>query len=646
MDQQRQINEYFHLNSTPKQDPSPASSQSGRIMPPRKCKTASRHTIESGTSPFLTLPAEIRLEIYRLLLVSKAHAELHYCTSKKFRLIPKEPWDCPLEIHPKILLTCRVINKEATPILYSENVFRRGYVWPRRYAVGRHRMWPICDTSPVSKVNFAYISRLHLFRDYDHWFCDGELKIFNGVPNLKDLDIHIDQNDCADEVNMSELPYQALKAIRQDLRSFKMEIRLDFREKAHTDWLAKCKDRKTENFSIHLDKKRALETWFEHEGFFTDRSLFWRFKTRRSEWCGPSCYISFAFDNKRKEYEYIDLEVWDDSDGKFGRLKTSEENAKPQDDCLEGSVPPLFGSVGDGHFAVRRTVMCSFIVMGKELCQMPLQDNRQEYQATIIVFATLSFLFFVLRVTSKIATKNTWGTDDTWAAVTFCILIPFTVFTLLAIHHGLGLATPLFTKNDLSQALKEIFILHLLYVCGLAAAKTSILFFYLRVFQDLTFRTLVWITHAFNALSTVIIITLNLTLGRSVTYLLGNSSDDVVSMRKYSNSIKIVLAHCVVNLALDIWMLILPMTQLYNIGLKLNKKISVMVMFGLGLFLTVVSLVRTIFSAQFLADPAEAQTGQQQVVLWACVETYMGAIVACAPSTRQLIRKVVGADTG
>ncbi|KAF6514479.1 hypothetical protein HZS61_005613 [Fusarium oxysporum f. sp. conglutinans] len=164
------------------------------------------------------------------------------------------------------------------------------------------------------------------------------------------------------------------------------------------------------------------------------------------------------------------------------------------------------------------------------------------------------------------------------------ILIPFTVFTLLAIHHGIGLATPLFTKDDLSQALKEVFTLHLLYVCGLAAAKTSILFFYLRVFQDTTFRTLVWITHAFNALSTVTLVTLGLTLGRSVTYLLGSTADSVSNMNKYSNTLKIVLAHCVVNLALDIWMLILPMTQLYNIGLKLDKKINVMAMFGLGLF--------------------------------------------------------------
>ncbi|KAH7240100.1 uncharacterized protein BKA55DRAFT_519550 [Fusarium redolens] len=328
MNQQRLIAEFLHPKSTAKQDPSPISPQSGNKMrntPPRKCKVPSRHNIESGASPFLTLPVEIRLYIYRHLLISPNNAELHHC-SKSFRLIPKEPWDCPLAIHPKILQTCWVINKEATPILYSENVFRRGYCCPRHYVVGRgHRMWPIGDTSPVSKVNFAYISRLHLFRDYDHWFRDGELKIFNDVPHLKDLDIHIDLNDCADKVNLQDLQYQTLKAIRPDLRSFKIEIRLDFHEKAHNDWLAKC-NRKTENFSLHLDKKRELETWLEHEGLFTHRPLFWCFKTQRSEWCGPSCYIGFAFDDKRQR-DYIDLQVWDDGEGKFGRLKTHEENA-------------------------------------------------------------------------------------------------------------------------------------------------------------------------------------------------------------------------------------------------------------------------------------------------------------------------------
>lgn len=63
--------------------------------------------------------------------------------------------------------------------------------------------------------------------------------------------------------------------------------------------------------------------------------------------------------------------------------------------------------------------IAGFIHMGKELCEMPLQDNRQEYRAVIVVFATLSFFFVILRVASKIIAKNTWGPDDTWAVVTF-----------------------------------------------------------------------------------------------------------------------------------------------------------------------------------------------------------------------------------
>ncbi|KAF5715300.1 hypothetical protein FMUND_6929 [Fusarium mundagurra] len=268
------------------------------------------------------------------------------------------------------------------------------------------------------------------------------------------------------------------------------------------------------------------------------------------------------------------------------------------------------------------------------------EDNRQKYRIVIIIFTTLAMLFVALRVASKMIARIPWGADDIWAFITFFILIPLTVLTLHAIKHGIGLAMPLFTKNDMQNAFKEIFIMHMLYLWGLAAAKTSILFFYLRIFPDKTFRILVWVTIAFNIVSTIIVVVLLCTIGRSATLLLNVKDKEEIDMRKFINAIKIVLASCVINLGLDVWMLILPMTQLYNIGLKLNKKISVMGMFGLGLFLTVVSLVRTILVVQLLGDPIEAEMGQVQVVLWACIETYVGSIVACVPSTRQLVMEM------
>jgi hypothetical protein len=43
------------------------------------------------------------------------------------------------------------------------------------------------------------------------------------------------------------------------------------------------------------------------------------------------------------------------------------------------------------------------------------------------------------------------------------------------------------------------------------------------------------------------------------------------------------ITHGAWNVALDIWMMILPMTQLLKIGIKLKKKIGVIAMFGVGL---------------------------------------------------------------
>nr|CEG04928.1 unnamed protein product [Fusarium clavum] len=149
--------------------------------------------------------------------------------------------------------------------------------------------------------------------------------------------------------------------------------------------------------------------------------------------------------------------------------------------------------------------------------------------------------------------------------------------------------------------MQEIVIVHSLYLCGLTAAKNSILFFYLRVFPDNRFRIVVWATIAFNIISTIVISVLNFTVGGAIGNLLNVKNLSTLEPKDYIPSIRVVLISCSVNLAVDVWMLILPMTQLYNIGLKLNKKISVISMFGLGVF-----LVRTILTGQLYADPAEA----------------------------------------
>jgi len=42
------------------------------------------------------------------------------------------------------------------------------------------------------------------------------------------------------------------------------------------------------------------------------------------------------------------------------------------------------------------------------------------------------------------------------------------------------------------------------------------------------------------------------------------------------------ISHGSINVALDVWMMILPMTQLWKIGIKQKKKFGIIAMFGVG----------------------------------------------------------------
>jgi len=71
-------------------------------------------------SRLLSLPAELRLQIYTLLLSPPHLATIRRISSRGYcsdYILP------PLSLTPSLLGTCRQINNEATPILYGQNTF-------------------------------------------------------------------------------------------------------------------------------------------------------------------------------------------------------------------------------------------------------------------------------------------------------------------------------------------------------------------------------------------------------------------------------------------------------------------------------------------------------------------------------------------
>ncbi|KAL2279610.1 hypothetical protein FJTKL_13299 [Diaporthe vaccinii] len=101
-------------------------------------------------------------------------------------------------------------------------------------------------------------------------------------------------------------------------------------------------------------------------------------------------------------------------------------------------------------------------------------------------------------------------------------------------------------------------------------------------------------------------------------------------------------SHAIINIALDLWMLALPASQVWGLKMPLRRKIGVMIMFGLGIFITVVSSIRLRSLIGFAqAYPQNPTMDFFGVALWSALELTTGVTVACLPATRQVVVKYV-----
>lgn len=135
--------------------------------------------------------------------------------------------------------------------------------------------------------------------------------------------------------------------------------------------------------------------------------------------------------------------------------------------------------------------------------------------------------------------------------------------------------------DQITGFLKIFFIFEALYFFTLATIKASILFFYLRIFPDQTFRIVLWCTQIFNLLSATTFIIIICVQCRPVSYFWTGWDGEHEGSCWDINAI--AWAHGGINTALDVWMLVLPATQIYGLNIQLKKKIWVLAMFGVGI---------------------------------------------------------------
>ncbi|EFX06568.1 cfem domain containing protein [Grosmannia clavigera kw1407] len=276
------------------------------------------------------------------------------------------------------------------------------------------------------------------------------------------------------------------------------------------------------------------------------------------------------------------------------------------------------------------------------------------------IFGPAAVIAFGCRIMARVLVSfETWGWDDTIMVVTMVrvhtarshvcfvaadtracqfLVIPLQIFSGPLSQLGLGRDIWTITPKNITGILYLYYWDELLYLAALPMTKISILLFYRRIFPSPFFRRAVW-----------------LLIGCNVGYLIAFNIVSVYQCSPLEGAWKAwdgtVQAHCrdinaqswaaaIINIALDLATIILPLPELSKIRLSIAKKFQVLLMFSLGFFVTIVSAIR-LSSLQQYGTTTNFTQDYTEIGYWSTIEVAVGVVCACLPAVRALFGHIL-----
>ncbi|GKT53837.1 CFEM domain-containing protein [Colletotrichum tofieldiae] len=178
----------------------------------------------------------------------------------------------------------------------------------------------------------------------------------------------------------------------------------------------------------------------------------------------------------------------------------------------------------------------------------------------------------------------------------------------------------------------------LFYFLAQAMNKVSILFFLHRVFQH-------------NRLGKAIWVTIGLTLAYAAAFFFATLFQCWPINHAWLQLEENHVGRCnnvhlqgwmsaVFNIVLDIIILALPLHQLYQLQMPLKKKLMVMVVFSMGIFVTIASVIRLRTLVVF-ANSTNITYDYVDAAYWSTIELYAGIITASLPAVYKFLSGIL-----
>ncbi|KAI0885714.1 MFS general substrate transporter [Annulohypoxylon maeteangense] len=255
---------------------------------------------------------------------------------------------------------------------------------------------------------------------------------------------------------------------------------------------------------------------------------------------------------------------------------------------------------------------------------------------------------------TRIVRRVTW--DDYFIIVAWCIAFALTFSIGMAAGRGLGRHDKDIPSQDWVTLRNCEYAFSILYNPALMATKTSVLIFYLRLSKNTqrVMRIASWAVLTIVNLAGVVLTFINLFQCRPVA-----AAYDTVTEPAYCIPLLTqFLCSAPVNVLTDLAILALPLPVLTSMRLPRRQKIILIFTFALGIFVTVVDVVRIYYLEQAITmTSTEIESEKGPIIghspefawnaslsfMWSSLEVNVGIVCACIPTLKPLIRRILPA---
>ncbi|KAH8588161.1 hypothetical protein B0O99DRAFT_747042 [Bisporella sp. PMI_857] len=272
-----------------------------------------------------------------------------------------------------------------------------------------------------------------------------------------------------------------------------------------------------------------------------------------------------------------------------------------------------------------------------------MQEDR--YSITIamgIFMAIIAALAVLLRFESRRLRKTGFATDDYIIVVALICLIGMSVCNIVgAVAGRMGTHDSIRTsasKQKIAERTlirsKVIWILQLLTTLGPGLTRTSILFFYKRIFIGKYSQINSWTFIVVNGIWTISYFFGNIF---GCVPLKGNWIHDPNG--KCIDFFMFYKSMVISDVILDGLVLMIPWYPVWKLNMPIRQKVTVCGIFLLGGFVVLSGVVRIIAMFNALKPNPDRSYERAPAFYWATIETGVGIVSACLPTMRPLLSR-------